>query len=147
MTRATALAALLSALPLIALPLTVLPLAILPSAGRAQDVDCATAEVQVELTFCAEQDWNAADADLNDAYKIAMSAMKGIDLNLDAADQGAAGALRASQRAWIAFRDNTCAAEGWAFHGGSAEPMVIYQCRARVSAQRAEELGNMAAGD
>ena len=73
--------------------------------------------------------------------------MKGIDINLDPADQGAEAALRASQRAWVTFRDNTCAAEGWSFHGGSAEPMVIYHCRARVSATRADELDNMAAGD
>jgi uncharacterized protein YecT (DUF1311 family) len=84
---------------------------------------------------------------LNDAYQVAISAMKGIDLNLDAANRGAEATLRASQRAWITFRDNTCAAEGWTMHGGSAEPMVIYACRARVSATRADELENMAAGD
>ncbi len=118
-----------------------------PVAALAQDVDCANAQAQVELTFCAEQDWKTADADLNAAYEVAISAMKSIDINLDAPDRGAEKALRASQRAWITFRDNTCAAEGYAFHGGSAEPMVIYQCRARISAARADELGNMAAGD
>lgn len=122
-------------------------LAALPCAAAAQDVDCAKAEAQVELTYCAEQDWNAADARLNEAYKIAISAMKGIDLNLDAADRGAEAALRAAQRAWLTFRDQTCAAEGWAMHGGSAEEMVIYSCRARVTADRADELANMAAGD
>jgi uncharacterized protein YecT (DUF1311 family) len=127
--------------------LTALPFAALPRTAAAQDIDCANAQAQVELTFCAEQDWNAADADLNAAYEVAISAMKGIDINLDAPDRGAEKALRASQRAWITCRDNTCAAEGWAFHGGSAEPMIIYQCRARVSATRAEELANMAAGD
>ncbi len=137
MTRLVPLAFLLAALPLAALSLS----------ASAQDVDCAKAEAQLDLTFCAERDWKAADADLNAAYQVAISAMKGIDLNLDAPDRGAEDALRASQRAWITFRDNTCAAEGWSFHGGSAEPMVIYQCRARVSATRAEELGNMAAGD
>ena len=115
--------------------------------AAAQEVDCAKAERQVELTYCAEQDWKAADARLTTAYKAAMGVMKGIDANLDAADQGAAVALRDGQRAWITFRDATCAAEGWAFHGGSAEPMVIYSCRARVTAARAAELENMAAAD
>lgn len=130
------------------LAFALIPLSLLASgAALAQNVDCANAQAQVDLTFCAEQDWKTADADLNAAYAVAISAMKGIDINLDAPDQGAEKALRASQRAWITFRDNTCAAEGYAFHGGSAEPMVIYQCEARVSATRAEELGNMAAGD
>lgn len=126
--------------------LTGLPFAAALTAS-AQDIDCANAQAQVELTFCAEQDWNAADADLNAAYGTAISAMKSIDSSLAAPDRGAEKALRASQRAWVTFRDNTCAAEGWSFYGGSAEPMVIYQCRARVSATRAEELANMAAGD
>jgi uncharacterized protein YecT (DUF1311 family) len=130
MTRFACLGLLLSALP-----------------TAAQNVDCANPQAQVEMTHCAEQDWNAEDARLNDAYQVAISAMKGIDLNLDAANRGAEATLRASQRAWITFRDNTCAAEGWTMHGGSAEPMVIYACRARVSATRADELENMAAGD
>lgn len=125
----------------------VLTLAFLPCAATAQEVDCANAQAQTELTYCAEQDWNAADARLNAAYESAISAMRGIDINLDAQDRGAEAALRAAQRAWITFRDNTCAAEGWAMHGGSAEPMVIYGCRARVTAARADELENMEAGD
>ena len=118
-----------------------------PQTALAQDVDCANAATQLAMTYCAEQDWNAADVKLNAAYKLAMAVLKGIDSNLDAADQGAAIALRNAQRAWVPFRDATCDAEGWAYHGGSAEPMVIYACRARVTAARAEELNNMAAVD
>ena len=43
----------------------------------AQDVDCANAETQMELTYCAEQDWLAADADLNTAYGAARDADAG----------------------------------------------------------------------
>ncbi|MGV8986649.1 MAG: lysozyme inhibitor LprI family protein [Cypionkella sp.] len=132
MIRFTALAVLLTALPL---------------GAQAQDVDCTTAEFQVEMTYCAEQDWKAADVRLNDAYKVAISAMKDIDANLDSGDRGAEAALRAAQRAWIIYRDQTCAAEGWSAHGGSLEPMFIYACRARVTASRADEMENMAAGD
>lgn len=119
----------------------------LPQSAFAQDVDCANADTQLAMTYCAEQDWNAADVKLNAAYKSAMAVLKGIDSNLEAADQGAAIALRNAQRAWVPFRDATCDAEGWAYHGGSAEPMVIYACRARVTAARAEELNNMSAAD
>ncbi len=110
----------------------------------AQDVDCATAEAQVELTYCAEQDWLAADADLNAAYGVARDLMQGIDADLDASQRGAADYLRDGQRAWVTFRDATCAAEGYAMHGGSAEPMVIYGCRARLTAQRTADLEAMA---
>ncbi|OYU40382.1 MAG: hypothetical protein CFE33_07630 [Pseudorhodobacter sp. PARRP1] len=109
----------------------------------AQDVDCANAETQVELTYCAEQDWLAADADLNTAYAAARAQMQGIDADLDADERGAANFLRDGQRAWVTFRDATCAAEGYTMHGGSAEPMVIYGCRARLTAQRTADLEAM----
>lgn len=110
--------------------------AVWPLAGVAQEVDCATAEAQVELNFCAEQDWQVADAELNAAYKLAMAAMKEIDAFLAQDQRGAAAALRQAQRDWIAFRDNACAAEGFLMRGGSAEPMLIYGCLARLTAER-----------
>lgn len=125
----------------------VLAVPALPFAAAAQEVDCSKAQAQVELAYCAEQDWNAADARLNAAYKVVVAAMKGMDAGLDANDRGAEDALRAGQRAWITYRDQTCAAEAWMAHGGSAEPMMIYACRARVTDARAEELENMEAGD
>ena len=102
----------------------------------AQDVDCSQAEAQVELTFCAEQDWIAADEDLNAAYKAAMAVMNRVDENLGVGDEAAEEFLRQAQRDWVAFRDNACAAEAYPMHGGSAEPMVIYGCRARLTEER-----------
>ena len=103
--------------------------------AAAQDVDCANAMAQIELTFCAEADWMAADAELNDAYKAAMAVMKQIDANLGEG-KNAEGYLRQAQRDWVAFRDNACAAEAYPMHGGSAEPMLIYGCRARLTQER-----------
>ncbi|WP_299475348.1 lysozyme inhibitor LprI family protein [Cypionkella sp.] len=114
--------------------------------AMAQDVDCAKAEAQMELTYCAEQDWLAADAELNTAYATARKAMQGIDAELEASQRGAADYLRDGQRAWVTFRDATCTAEGYAMHGGSAEPMVIYGCRARLTEQRVVDLQAMADG-
>lgn len=116
-------------------------LAVLVAApALAEDLDCANTEVQVEMNACAEQDWQAADGFLNEYYGRAMAAMKEIDADLPKAEQGAAINLREAQRAWVTYRDATCAAEGYAMHGGSAEPMLIYGCRARVTEARAEEL-------
>lgn len=101
----------------------------------------------MEMTYCAEQDWIAADADLNDAYKAARQAMLDIDANLPEDQRGAADYLKQAQRAWIDFRDAACAAEGYQMHGGSAEPMVIYGCRARLTGQRAQDLWVLAASE
>ena len=113
---------------------------LLPLTAVAQEVDCENAEVQVELNFCAEQDWQTADADLNEAYRAALAMMQKIDAGLSQDEQGAAAFLRDGQRAWITFRDATCAAEGYAMHGGSAEPMLIYGCSARLTQTRADDL-------
>ena len=113
----------------------------------AQDVDCETTSVQVELTFCAEADWNRADADLNEAYQAVRTLMRNVDADLPNDQQGAEENLRIGQRAWIAFRDGTCAAEGYLMHGGSAEPMVIYGCRARLTWARSMDLWAMVEGN
>ena len=47
-----------------------------PVSGLSQDVDCSDPVTQMEMTYCAEQDWQAADAELNAAYGRAMAAMK-----------------------------------------------------------------------
>lgn len=116
----------------------------LAAPAAAQEVDCQNAMAQMEMTFCAEQDWQRADRNLNDAYKAAMAEMKAVDSNLPKAQQGAAAHLKAAQRAWISFRDEACAAEGYMMHGGSAQPMVIYGCRATLTEQRAEGLWQLA---
>ncbi len=116
----------------------ILALCLLGLPAMAQDVDCATAEAQNELTFCAEQEWMAADVELNDAYKTAMAVMKEMDAGLGGKD--GAAFLKQAQRDWVAFRDNACAAEAYQMHGGSAEPMLIYGCRARLTQERTLDL-------
>ena len=98
-----------------------------PVSGLSQDVDCSDPVTQMEMTYCAEQDWQAADAELNAAYGRAMAAMKQMDEDLadSPALAGAAKALRDAQRAWIPYRDAACAAYGFQARGGSMEPMLI----------------------
>ena len=118
-------------------------LGLLAGAGVAQDtaeIDCIDTMVQQEMNLCAEQEWMDADADLNAAYKEAMAVMQGYDFDLPKTERGAEANLRAAQRAWVTFRDAACAAEGYAMHGGSAEPLLIYGCRARLTRQRTEDL-------
>ena len=123
-------------------------LCLAPLPGFAQDapdVDCANAMTQMEMPFCAEQDWIAADAALNDAWAPAMARMRELDEDQPEDLKGAAEALRAAQRAWVGYRDLACTAEGYQERGGSMEPMVIYSCRARLTEARTEELQALAA--
>ena len=115
--------------------------------GKAAKIDCANAMSQVEMTYCAEQDWNAADAELNTAYAATKDLMKQIDAALPADQQGAVTSLRDAQRAWIAFRDSACAAEGYTMRGGTGESMVIYSCRARLTQARTADLQALSAGN
>jgi uncharacterized protein YecT (DUF1311 family) len=117
---------------------------ILAAPAGAQALDCNNAMTQVEMTGCAEQEWKSADTDLNATYKLAIAFQRQIDSSLPADQAGAEAALRDSQRAWVAFRDSACTAEGYAYHGGTAEPMVIYSCRARLTQARTEDLRAMA---
>jgi uncharacterized protein YecT (DUF1311 family) len=122
-------------------------LALFAGAAAAQDasqsgqIDCASAQTQADLNTCAKMDFDEADSNLNDAYKAAVAKMQ--DLDKAATDKGAEAALRDAQRTWVTFRDQACASEGWTVHGGSMEPMVVLECKARVSGTRADDLWSL----
>lgn len=120
-----------------------LGLACLSLPAAAQEIDCANAMAQMDLNQCAYQDWEAVDADLNDAYQAAMLLMKEWDANLPDDEKGGAAALKDAQRAWITFRDKACEAEGYAMKGGSAEPLLVYGCMRQLTEERVNHLRGM----
>lgn len=122
-------------------PFLILACLSLPAA--AQEVDCASAVAQADLNQCAYQDWEAADAALNDAYQEAMTLLQDWDTNLPEEEQGGADALKEAQRAWITFRDKACEAEGYAMKGGSAEPLLVYGCMRLLTEERTAHLTSM----
>jgi uncharacterized protein YecT (DUF1311 family) len=111
----------------------------------AQEIDCANTSIQLELNACAEQDWQAADAELNRVYKTVMAEMKAMDQSLPPELQGAAVTLRDAQRAWIAFRDKNCTLAGYPMRGGSAEPLLIYGCLRQMTLDRTRQLQDLMA--
>ncbi len=117
-----------------------LVLACLSFPAAAQEIDCANAVTQQDMNQCAYNDWEAADADLNAAYKRAMALLQHWDADLPQAEQGGAKALKEAQRAWITFRDKACEAEGYAMKGGSAEPLLVYGCMRQLTEDRTEQL-------
>jgi uncharacterized protein YecT (DUF1311 family) len=120
-------------------------LLLLATPATAQDVDCANAMSQSDMNACAYQDWEIQDADLNAAYVAAMDLLQLWDANLPEDEKGGVKAMREAQRAWITFRDKACEAEGYAMKGGSAEPLLVYGCMARLTEARAGQLWDMVA--
>ena len=57
----------------------------MPAVAEDIKVDCGKAEMQIELNYCAEQDYQKADKALNDAWKKvrATAAAKDADLEKD----------------------------------------------------------------
>jgi uncharacterized protein YecT (DUF1311 family) len=118
-----------------------LALFLLATPAAAQDVNCAEAVTQIEMTFCAEQAWLRADEDLNLAWSLAVEQARAIQSALPAdAPVDIEEDLRRAQRVWIDFRDLACAAESHMAWGGSMAPMLVYACRERLTRQRTEDL-------
>jgi uncharacterized protein YecT (DUF1311 family) len=121
-------------------------LLLLAAPAAAQQVDCANAQVQVEINFCAEQGWLRADAELNRVWGRAKDMAQSLDAGLPRQQQGIWQALLDGQRAWITYRDKTCEAAGGFMRGGSAESMLIYGCREQMTWTRVDELETFANG-
>ena len=122
------------------LQMALLAMALTASPAMAKDINCATTQVQAEMTACAQRDWQKSDVDLTEAYRAAQAAMKAIDANQVGVARGASAALRGAERAWITYRDATCLSESFAFQGGSAQAMILHLCRTRITKQRTADL-------
>jgi uncharacterized protein YecT (DUF1311 family) len=121
-------------------PAAAMALLLCAAGAQAQEVNCAAPVTQLDMNICADRAWKLADEDLNLAYGMARSLMRQTDAALPEGDRGAEVALRDAQRAWIAFRDAACRAEGYVWFGGSIRPLVVSTCLERMTRARTEEL-------
>jgi uncharacterized protein YecT (DUF1311 family) len=108
--------------------------------GMAQSANCDLAQDTISMRQCLDKQYTAADAVLNAAYKSAMAQMKMIDDSLPKSERGAQDALKGAQRAWIAVRDGTCAAEGFNWVGGSGQGLAVLSCMLSETQARSEVL-------
>lgn len=109
-------------------------------------VDCAKAETQTDMTFCAARDFDTADKALNAQYKKTRAAMVAIDADLENDMKGAEKALIKAQRAWVDYRDGECETQGFQARGGTMEPMLVSGCKAQLTETRTKELKELADG-
>ena len=120
-----------------------------PSLAMAEDdppIDCENAMAQQDMNQCARQDFEAADAKLNEIWKRARVAAKAIDAEQSDDLKGADKALLAAQRGWIAYRDGQCELVGFEARGGSMEPMFVSGCLADLTRKRSKELEDFITG-
>lgn len=129
-------------------PLLAVAAVLVSFAAFAQDEqDCTDPQAQQDMTICAHQDFEAADAELNAVWKEARAAAKEMDGQYEDAMKGADAALLAAQRGWIAYRDGACELAGWEAHGGSMEPMLVSGCLAEMTRARTKELRALVKGE
>ncbi|MFN3868295.1 MAG: lysozyme inhibitor LprI family protein, partial [Hyphomicrobiaceae bacterium] len=106
-------------------------------------IDCANASSTLEMNFCADKDFTAADKALNAAYQRALKAVPGMADG--ASDRFSARnwekALRDSQRAWLAYRDAECREHIPMFWGGGTGTTVaVIGCLTALTNARTKEL-------
>lgn len=112
--------------------------------------NCANPQAQQEMNYCAAQDAERADAELNTVYRTAIADAQAADREYAQMDPGGAAAhrgepgeeatLREAQRAWVAFRDAHCRMQSFEARGGSMQPMLDGGCRATLTRARTAEL-------
>lgn len=83
------------------------------------------------MNACAAAAYETADRELNVFYFQIQQRLAG--------NTEALGLVRDAQRAWIRFRDAECAFESSGVAGGSAYPMILSSCRARLTDSRVED--------
>ena len=118
--------------PAIALPALFAFLLLAASFAHAEDaerIDCSNALSTYEMNACADKEFTAADAELNRTYQSALKSIPEMATEAPYDAKGWEAALRASQRAWVAFRDAECnnhVAMFWS--GGTGATAEIIGC-------------------
>jgi uncharacterized protein YecT (DUF1311 family) len=110
-------------------------------ANAAPPVNCDKAMATSELNQCAEQAFQAADAKLNAAYRKALASIRksGGEKPYDPASWEKA--LRASQSAWIAYRDADCnGLVPMSWGGGTGTTAAVLGCKTDKTESRTKEL-------
>jgi uncharacterized protein YecT (DUF1311 family) len=123
------------------IPAIVLPLSFGTLSAHAQTIDCANAASTVEMNFCAEKEFDDADKSLNSAYATALKFVKERNLEKPHDAKSFEDALRASQRAWLAYRDADCkdlVAQEWS--GGTGTTAASLECMTAKTVARTKDL-------
>lgn len=103
-----------------------------PQGAIAQRINCSKATSTVELKYCSQQSYQAADKKLNQVYQQVSSRLNREPKQL----------LTTAEQAWIKFRDNNCNFETYANRGGTGYEIFRNGCLERLTKQRTQDLQN-----
>lgn len=116
-------------------------LAFVHPAVADEPINCANAQSTVEINFCADKEYEAADKALNEAYASALKVVRSRNEDKPYDAKSFEQALRGAQRAWVAYRDADCKdviSQVWT--NGSGTTSAILQCMTEKTVQRTKEL-------
>lgn len=117
--------------------------ALLAVAGPAvaDEIDCANAQSTVEMNFCADKDYQAADKALNATYEKALQSVRSRDMEKPYDVKSFEDALRGAQRAWVAYRDaDGKEVEAQIWTNGTGATSAILGCMTAKTLQRTKDL-------
>jgi len=117
------------------------------AAAPEPDWNCDEPQAQQEMNWCAAEDFRRADAALNAQWKLTAAEMKRRDADqgpLESSQRTHFDTLLEAQRAWLRYRDLQCEVEGFAFRGGTMEPLIVATCRTGLTEARTKELRELA---
>lgn len=97
----------------------------------------------VAMSGCNYRELEWWDARLNTSYGFALRHAKQFDKDNEGFGPSMEEALREMQRAWIVFRDNTCAYERSFWGGGTGGGPAEAACQLRVTAEQTWYLESM----
>ena len=106
-----------------------------------EDPDCAEPLTQTAMNICAAQDFQRADAELNEVWSEVRAWAKSADAEpYDDGQPGHWASLLEAQRAWLAYRDAHCRLVGYDARGGSLQPLLTANCRAELTRERSRSM-------
>ena len=100
----------------------------------ASAANCGDLSSQYQMNQCAFSEYQKADKKLNDIYRSYRARL----------DEAQKRQLRDVQRAWVKFRDLSCAFESSAVKGGSVYPLIYQSCLERLTNVRVQALSILA---
>jgi uncharacterized protein YecT (DUF1311 family) len=90
--------------------------------------NCENAQTQAEMTTCAQQSYEQANATLSQLVEQIRNQLP----------EGDRSSFRQVEQTWLTYRDQNCDFESSLFAGGSIEPTIYYSCLERMTSDRIE---------
>ncbi|WP_296680076.1 lysozyme inhibitor LprI family protein [Novosphingobium sp.] len=108
-----------------------------------EPVNCIEAEQAADVTRCELDNFQAAEKALEQQLEKTITVLRNADERIDHQSNKEPGflpTLRAAQRAWLTYRDETCVLERLSAQGDGPATMLEYICKTSMTEQRTTDL-------